>query len=397
MRPLARFAVAVQAVVAVLALVPAAPALAATSPSPKPVTTHRTNLKYTTPPKRPHPKACHCTPAPKRPHPKRKPWPVTVTVQTVPALAGVHFTFDGTVLTTDPNGTASFTAEHNFTKHALALVDTAIDQPTRRYRFSRWAGQRDPAQAFRASVTDLPMRANYTVTAAFSVQYPVRTTLVDQHGTPLDLADVSDVTVKNDAGQLQRLPKDGTIWLDGTVPGYRKSQLVEDPVYYSVQTLMMSGTNIVDSGKQRFTPADAPSVTVTGQLHDLTVTARDVLFGTPLGTRAVVTGPDGAVETVPFDATHTAVLRNMPRGGYHVSVAGVRGLALDEQVGLSRDQALQMAVVSPGDLAAVGGALLLVATVLLFVGRRWLRRPFVRLVRALTRLVRPRSGTEVAA
>jgi len=97
---------------AVLALTPA-PAIAAPAAKPTPPATKpappKLPAKYTTPPKRPHPFACHCTPAPKRPHPKRKPWPVTVTVQTVPALAGVRFTFDNTVVTTDANGVASFT------------------------------------------------------------------------------------------------------------------------------------------------------------------------------------------------------------------------------------------------------------------------------------------------
>ena len=385
-------------VTAVLALTPA-PATAAPAAKPKPPATKpappKLPAKYTTPPKRPHPFACHCTPAPKRPHPKRKPWPVTVTVQTVPALAGVRFTFDNTVVTTDANGTASVTAEHNFTSHTLALVDTAIDRPAQRYRFSRWAGQRDPGQGFRTTVTDLPMRANYTITAAFSVQYPVTTSLVDEHGAALPPAEVSDVTVKNDAGQLLRLPKNGTIWLDGTVPEYRKSALVEDTVYYSVQSVMMGGANVVDAGKQRFTPAESSTVVVTGQLHDLTITARDVLFGTPVGTRAEVTGPDGTVETVQFDGSHTAAVRNLPRGGYHVTVGGIRGIALDEQVGLSRDQAVEMTVVSPADVVAIGGALLLLAIALLFVGRRWLRRPFGRALRATGRAMRRRRAEVV--
>jgi hypothetical protein len=333
----------------------------------------------------------------RRPHPHRKPWPITVTVRTVPALPGVRLTFDGKALVTNAAGAASYTAEHNFARHTLALLDTAIDQPGRRYRFARWAGQRDPNQAFRPTVTGLPMRANYTVTAAFTVQYPVTARLVDQHGAPLSLARVSAVTIKSDAGREFELPRTGALWLDGTVPEYRKSALVESTVYYSVQALTMSGTNIVDAGKQRFTPAKGSTVVVTGQLHDLTITARDALFRDALGTRAVVTGPDGNVLSIGFDATHTAVLYNLPRGSYHVTVGGTGGIVLDEQLGLSRDRALRIAVLSTGDVATIGTVLLLIAIVLLVAGRLWLRRLVVRALRRVLDFLRPLPPGQVRA
>ncbi|HKT04200.1 MAG TPA: hypothetical protein VJT31_32145 [Rugosimonospora sp.] len=317
----------------------------------------------------------------RRPHPHRKPWPVTVTVQTVPALPGVRLALDGRTLVTGASGRATYTAEHNFARHTLTLLDTAVDQPTRRYRFTRWAGQRDPNQAFRTSVTGLPMRANYTVTAAFTVQYPVTAHLLDQHGAPLDLSRVSAVTVKSDTGRILPLPTTGAVWLDGITPEYRRSALVESTVYYSVQALTMSGTNIVDAGKQRFTPAQGQRVTVTGQLHDLTITARDALFRDPLGATAAVTGPDGVVTAVPFDATHTAHLTNLPRGPYHVTVRGARGVVLDEQFTLSRDKALRVAVLSTSDLSTLGTAGLLVAAALLLAGRGWARRVLLRVSR----------------
>jgi hypothetical protein len=325
----------------------------------------------------------------RRPHPHRQPWPITVTVQTVPALAGVHLTYDGKPLVTNAAGAASVTAEHNFAKHTLALLDTAINQPSRRYRFARWAGQRDPNQAFRPTVTGLPMRANYTITAAFTVQYPISARPVDQHGAPLDLGRISALTVKSDTGQVFNLPTNDSIWLDGTTPQYRKSALVESTVYYSVQTMVMSGTNIVDAGKQRFTPVNESTVTVTGQLHDLTITARDALFRDALGTHAVVTGPDGTVLRIGFDATRTATLQNLPRGTYHVTVGGTDGIVLDEQLGLSRDRAVRIAVLSTSDVATLGGVMLLIAVVLLVAGRLWLRRLLLRVVALVVDFLRP--------
>ena len=54
--------------------------------------------------------------------------------------------------------------------------------------FLRWAGQRDPNQAFRPTVNGLPMRADYTVTASFATACPVSPRLVEENGTPLPTA-----------------------------------------------------------------------------------------------------------------------------------------------------------------------------------------------------------------
>jgi len=75
--------------------------------------------------------------------PRAESWPVTVTVQTVPPLPHVRLAFDGMPITTNAAGRASYTGMHDFDRHSLTLVDTAIDTPSRHYRFARWAGQHE--------------------------------------------------------------------------------------------------------------------------------------------------------------------------------------------------------------------------------------------------------------
>jgi hypothetical protein len=351
---------------ALVAAVPlAAPVSAGTAPGTTPVVSTAT------------------TPRPQRPHPHRKPWPTTITVRTVPALPGLRVTLDGVQRTTDARGVASWTHEHNFSLHVLNLVDTKVEQPDRRYRFVRWSGQRDPGQAFRPTVTNLPMRRNYTITAAFSVQYPVQARFVDEKGQPLDLDQIAAVRVKSDSGQVIDFPRTGPIWLDGTVPLYNKSRLVESDVSYSLQSVMMGGTNIVDAGRQKFMPARAGTVTLVGQFHDLTVRAHDALSGGPIGQQAKVTYPDGTVWTGPFGPDHSVTLWHLPRGTYTVSVLS-NGMVLSEQFTLSRDKALDVAVLSRTDLVVFGAAGLVLAVGLLFLGRARLRR-FVRAVPAWVR------------
>jgi hypothetical protein len=304
----------------------------------------------------------------------RGPWPVTVTVQTVPALRDVHLTFDGMRITTDAAGRASYTGMHDFSGHALTLVDTAIDTPHRHYRFARWSGQRDPDQAFRTSVQGLPLRANYTVTAAFTARFPITASVTDQHGKPIAADRVSEVTVRSDAGSSRRIPVGRTVWLDGLLPVYRKSVLTTRTISYSLQSVVVGGTNTVDAGKQRFTPARTGKAVFIAQFHDLTVTAHDAMLSGRSGSAAEVTMPDGTVRTVPFGPDRTATLRGLPRGHYHVDVrAG--GVTSGQELRLSKDRAVDIEVLSRWDLAVFVAAALVTAVGLVVAGRAAARRP----------------------
>ncbi|MFF4014326.1 hypothetical protein [Streptomyces sp. NPDC001843] len=311
--------------------------------------------------------------APKRPHPHRKPWMVTVTVRTVPVLSHVRFTFDGTQLVTDSHGQAEYTGSHDFDEHALTLTDAAINTRNRHYRFARWFGQRDPDQAFRPSVTGLPLRADYTVTAAFSARYPVTTSFTDQHGTPVAAGRISSTTMKSDTGSRIEVPPGRTVWLDGLLPVFRDSVLTTRTISYSLQSVMVDGTNTVDAGKQRFTPAASGKPVFVTQFHDLTITAHDAMLSAATGSAAEVTMPDGTVRTVPFGKDGRATLRGLPRGHYAVDVkAG--GVTAGQEVRLSKDREVDVQVIGDEDLAGAAVLLLATAVGLVFAGRSAARR-----------------------
>ena len=118
-----------------------------------------------------------------------------------PALPDVEFTFDGVQLVTNKQGVTSFTQRHDFSAHTLGLSQTEVAVSGRRYAFLRWAGQRDPNQAFRPTVHGLPMRADYTVTASFATACAVSPRLVEGNGTPLSSAGVSRITLLSSLGQ----------------------------------------------------------------------------------------------------------------------------------------------------------------------------------------------------
>jgi hypothetical protein len=284
--------------------------------------------------------------------------PVTLTIRTIPALRGIRFTLDGVALTSGPGGTAAHTEQHNFSQHTLRLLDSTVVRQDRQYRFTRWAGQRDPDQAFRATVHGLPMRANYTITAAFSVWCPVTPRFTDQHGRALYPAQIAQVTVRSDTGQTASLRPSGTTWLQCTRPVARGSTLHSQDVQYSVQNVMVSGTNVVRAGIERFWPGRTRAPTIVGYFHDLTITAHDALFGGPTGQETLVTLPDHTVLTEPLGPRHTATLSNLPQGSYRVQVKAEGAIVSTQTLRLSRDMTVDLTAVSPIDLAALGGGLL---------------------------------------
>ena len=289
-----------------------------------------------------------------------QPWPVTITIRTVPALAGVRFTFDGTTLVTGRGGVAKQTERHNFSQHTLSLLDTRINKPSRRYTFARWAGQRDPNQAFLPTVRGLPMRADYTVTAAFGAACPVTPHFTDQHGAPLDPARITQVSIRSNAGRTLSLSPSGTTWIPCMTTVYAGSTLRKRPVHYSVQSVMISGTDVVHAGVERLWPERTPDPAVVGYFHDLTVTAHDALFGGGTGTVALVTLPDHVVRRVALGAGHAATLRNLPQGEYRVNVKAGSAVISGQTLRLSKDRTVNFTAVSAADLATVGGIVLVV-------------------------------------
>ncbi|HJQ01193.1 MAG TPA: hypothetical protein VJ851_06315 [Jatrophihabitans sp.] len=330
-------------------------------------------------PQRPHPhKTLRPTKPPHKsgPHPKRKPWPVTVTVKAMPALAGVHFRFDNRILTTGANGIATYTAEHDFALHTLTVTDSAFSTADSRYQFTRWVGQRDPNAAFSKTVSGLPLRANYAVTAAFGLQQSFLPKLVNQNGVPVDPARVSSITVKSDTGQLIELNPSSPTMLEVSRPAIRHGVLVTQPAIYSLQSVIVRGTNVVDSGRQSFRPGG--DVTFVTQFHDLVITGRDALFGSTRGVAAVVTYPDGGQVTIPFDAQHRAVLLDVPRGPYKASIKAGHAIVAKAQFIASKDKTISVSVISMPDMAVLGGSGLVVALGLLLVGRLRGRRGIIR-------------------
>jgi hypothetical protein len=286
-----------------------------------------------------------------------RPWPITLTVRTVPVLPGITFTFDGWLLTTNAQGAASITEQHNFAEHTLSLLSRGIVRSGRHYQFARWAGQRDPELAFRRTVTRLPMRRSYTITAGFNTACPVTPRFVTQHGDRVDPNRVGQVVLQSSTGQRVQLAPDRTSWVACARPVDRDTSLFSVGARYSVQRIVISGANIVRAGAERFAPQTNARPTFVGYFHRLTISAHDALFGGKTGTVAMLRLPDGSVQRATLGADH-AITLDLPQGQYGLNVQVGGSIVLSEHLRLSRDKTVDFTAVSHGDLLSIAAAVL---------------------------------------
>lgn len=299
----------------------------------------------------------------------------TLTVTTVPVVAGLRLKFDDVTATTNASGTAAFTAERNQDAHTLTVLETRRETGDTRYIFSRWAGQRDFSQAFTPTLDSVTTRTKNTITAVFTVQRAISPQVVDQEGRAVGQDRVSEITARSSTGATVSISPTGKTWLESSNVIYRSSVDLEvASLSYSWQSVLVDGSNVIDSGRQSFSPAETTAPRVEAQFHDLTVTAHDALFGFPTGAEVVLTFPDETVQVAPLGESGAAVFRHIPRGTYQAVVRAGPAIVNSEHLRLSRDITVAVPVISILDLIVLTVTVALIAIGVLLIGRRTLRR-----------------------
>jgi hypothetical protein len=301
---------------------------------------------------------------------------VTLTISTIPASQGVRFEMDGQSLLTDANGTVTITGTRSVDEHTLTLVDTTMERGDERYNFVRWAGQRDQDQAFSSTLTNVTMRSTSGLTVGFDVDRLVTPRFYDQHNVPIDARQVSSATARSDAdGAIVPLtPNGGTLVASRRVTYRTGASLEISNVTYVWQSVIVAGSNVVDAGRQAFTPADSAEATVQGRFHDLTLSGADALFGYPTGTEATITYPDGSTRSAVMNGDQNAVFAHLPRGTYQATVAAGPGIVAGQQIRLSKSATMVVPVISALDLVLALGSVAALAAALILIGRKNVRR-----------------------
>jgi Glycosyl hydrolase family 99 len=303
--------------------------------------------------------------------------PASVSVRTVPPIAGVEIGADGVSARTDANGVASLpiTATDGL-QERLRAAPTQIT-PDLTAEFDRVIGS--PRRGF-----TMGLRIRRLVTYRFA----------GPDKLPIDPQRISGIELRSNTGETVAV-KDAEVtaplWLAASRTQQTTQGLISKDLYWTVSHVTVDGAEVVNKGQQKFVPNQLRDWTVKLLFYQVRVVATDALFGGPAGERLELTRPDASVLTVPLD--HGEVhLPNVPRGNYQMKVAG-GGLAFVRPVGISKDQVLAVEVVTTLDITLVALGLGSVAAGLVLVGRR---RRVAALVSRLRRSGRP-PGTRPPA
>ena len=266
------------------------------------------------------------------------------TIQTVPAVPGMRFAQDGHRVKTDRNGRAHLPPR---ARAVPRVLDTEV-APGVRAKFDRW---------YRGGRI-----------AAINLYHRVTARFIDQSGNAVDPRAVTSVTLRGSDGGRHVLTRGRPLWLQGNriVPesqGRRSTAL-----RYAAEKVIVAGSNVVHRGQQRFTPAANPTIQLRLLLFAVRVTVRDALLGFPIGSHIRLQYPNRRERREALGPSADLTLTSLPRGSYRVGVDAL-GISSSRPVALSRDQEVDLRVISWLDIAVVLLGLASIALALLFVRR----------------------------
>jgi hypothetical protein len=295
---------------------------------------------------------------------------VTLHVYTVPPESGVRLLFDGQSVMTDAAGVAVINTPYQLTGHTLKLVrpNWTSDDGRVETKFTVWRSP-VPEQKHSPTLTHLILRRNHAIQLGFRVTYRVNFSFVTTSNQSVPSSRVSGIELRADGGYISSVAGGKTIRLLGVQPVQEAGALVAHTVNYTLESVLVDGSNVVNIGQQRVIPAQQQSAKVVLQLRQLTITAHDHFFGMRTARGVVVTYPNGRRVSYTFDRAHQVVLTNLARGHYQVRIVG-SGFLTAQAVVLSRNQIVNVPIITWPDIITLIVVLAVIVGVAVMLQRR---------------------------
>lgn len=291
--------------------------------------------------------------------------PAQVKVQTIPAFAGITFQMDGRKFVSGDDGSATI----SLNKVGQYRLDVLLDQyqnPSQKVVFGRWT--EESYLPFR----EVQVPNDNVIQVGLNVFHQVSLTFVDLDGFPVDPNRISSITIKSAQGDVFILKNGAPIWLPSSRTARRMTGLDETDLLYSVMSVVIDGSNVVNSAQQRFYALPNDTWPVSLLLYTLKVESKDGLFGSPVGKSVAVQSPDGQVKNYDLDKSGMLEIHSLARGIYRIELIGTNGMKNIIPVALSRNQDVSVRVITYFDMAFGIIITLLVVLGLIFYGRPWL-------------------------
>lgn len=271
--------------------------------------------------------------------------PFDVKVRTVPPLPEVAFSMNGQTVLTNQSGVAWLQVPKVGT-YRLETVLPGGEPSGCRTEFSRWQ-----ANVFVPNVS-IHVPRKTPVQAGFEHVCPVDLAFVDAAGRPVDPRRIDSVTLINTAGFRRTLHAFQAQRLRATRVVHRLGGLEVVGLGYTVESVWVDGSSVVNRGQQSFYPAENRDWQIELLLYSARFTARDALFGSPVGKRIRLQYPNGETKEWSLAPDGEVTVEALARGLYRATVEGAAGFALSAPIALSQDQDVKLLVISYLDMAA---------------------------------------------
>jgi len=290
------------------------------------------------------------------------------TIRTVPPLAGIKFLINGQTYTTDQEGVINLqiTESGSYTVSILPIEEGTLVK-NGRLEFSRWNDN-----VFEAS-REVYFPRKRPLEAGFIISYEMKPVFFDTQGKLVDPARVSLIKLRG-VGKIYTFEGAGPQWLPSNRLLRRIGEhLDSQEIPFYVRNITIDGANVINQSQQRFHvhPNDFWPIKVL--IYSASFSARDVMFKFPIGSGIRLQYPDGRQEEFFFkDGSSEITIDSLARGTYYATVIGANGSVSPIPLNLSRDQTVELPVLSYLDMGIIFGVPALIALALLFIGRPYL-------------------------
>ncbi len=293
--------------------------------------------------------------------------PLEVELHTSPALEGVRVRLLNQVYTTGKDGIVRIPVDSPGTYNVEVLPYQAANSDVRA-EFQGWDdGSTTP-------FNEVKVPSSGPIDIGFNLSYQVRPTFVDLQGRPVDPKRISSISFKRNDGVVYEFANEDPRWLDANYLLRRSNGLDPSDFQYALLSVIVNGTNVVSAQQQRFYVRPNDVWTIQLLLFGAGLQAHDLMFGFPLGSSVRLEYPDHSQGDIPLDKNGEGHVYSLPRGAYKVSVNTHLGIAPVSSLTMSRDQVVDLKVISYLDILTVLLVGLALGPGLLLIGQPRLRQ-----------------------
>ena len=266
---------------------------------------------------------------------------------------------EGEVAVANSKGVARLPVQ-NFAalNHRFHVLDTRVSDD-RKVTVDRVVGA--PSQA----------RDGRPLVVGLRTQRLVHWNFVDRGGREVPFSRVSLLEMRSNTGEVVRFrgsDLERPRWMAAGRTQQTPKGLVNKEQYWSVSRVVVDGGDVVNRSQQVFVPEQSQEWTVTLLFYRVQVVGRDMLFGSLAGKGVALEKPNGKLARFPF-VDGKATMPSLARGTYQMHLYGP-GASFTRPISISKDQLVEIEVISPVDLGLIVSLLVLIALSLLVVGRR---------------------------